>query len=407
MSTPALEAHPVDGVDDAVNDVRRRTASIVNELVLPNERDLIDGRPSALRHEITQRVKAEGLWAPHLPTDYGGMGLDVVGHALMNEVLAYSLAAAPLFGVVAPNAANEELLARLGTDDQKARWLLPLVEGSLQSAFSMTEPDRPGSDPRAIGTTARRDGDEWVVNGRKWFTSNGGRADFFVVMCRVVLDGGEPSPDMVQLIVPGAADGVTRVRSIGVWGQPTSEHWEIRYDDVRVPFDSVVGGPDGGHSAAQLRLGAGRVYHCMTAIGQMWRAFDLMVERASTRRVHGGLLADMQFTQGAIADSYLDIQSSRLMTLDAARKVDLGDGLARVDVSAIKVFVAEAWHRVADRAIQVWGAAGITDELPLGLMYLGARMLRIADGPDEVHRILIAKQVLRRRAEGHGWPFGR
>jgi len=363
-----------------------------------------------LRAAIKERVKSAGLWAPHLPTEYGGMGLDFLAHAYMNEVLAYALGAASLFGVVAPNSGNQSILVKYGTEEQKQKWLLPLIDGEMESGFSMTEPHNPGSDPRSLTTSAVLDGDHFVINGHKWFTSNGIDADFFIVMCRVV-DPTAEDPDprkgpMVQIIVPTATKGVNIVRGIGVWGRKTSDHCEVKYEDVRVPVENALGRVGEGHQAAQDRLGAGRVYHCMNSVGQMWRAFDLMVERARSREVHGGLLQDKQFIQGFIADSYMDIQAARLMTIHAAEKVDAGMQAARTDISAIKVFVPNAYTRVVDRAIQVWGAAGVSNDLPLFAMYQGARTLRIADGPDEVHKILIAKNVLGQFAGGEGWDFG-
>jgi acyl-CoA dehydrogenase len=210
---------------------------------------------------------------------------------------------------------------------------------------------------------------------------------------------------MVQIIVPTDTPGVDIVRGIGIWGSRTSDHCEVRYTDVRVPVDNALGQVGQGHRAAQDRLGAGRIFHCMNSVGQMWRAFDLMVERSLTREVHGGLLKDKQFVQGFIADSYLDITASRLMTIACAEKVDRGDPQVRTDISALKIFVPNAYSRVADRAIQVWGAAGVSSDLPLAGMYLGARTLRLADGPDEVHRILIAKNVLHHYEKGESWDF--
>jgi acyl-CoA dehydrogenase len=417
--TVVMNVRPVPALDDRINDIRARTAAIVNEDILPNESALwahhrngsVGDRERRHAIELRETIKAKvceaGLWAPHLPREYGGMGLDFLAHAYMNEVLAYAVGAAALFGVVAPNSGNERILAKYGTAEQKRKWLLPLVEGRMESGFSMTEPHNPGSDPRALDTTAVQHGDHWVINGHKWFTSNGIDADFFIVMCRV---GGEPDtaagPSMVQIIVPTNVRGVNIVRGIGVWGHATSDHCEVIYDDVRVPLENALGAVGSGHQAAQDRLGAGRIYHCMNSIGQMWRAFDLMVERAASRQVHGGLLRDKQFVQGFIADSYMDIQAARLMTIHAAEKMDREDVDARADISAIKVFVPAAYHRVVDRAIQVWGAAGVSNDLPLAGMYQGARTLRIADGPDEVHKILIAKQVLRSYDTGQSWDFG-
>ena len=401
-----MNVKPVPTLDERINDIRMRTAEIVNHDILPNEAALWGrgrDRDAAreLREDIKQKVRKEGLWAPHLPQEYGGMGLDFLAHAYMNEILAYAIGAAKLFGVVAPNSGNQKILAKYGTDEQKEKWLLPLIDGTMESGFSMTEPHNPGSDPRSLDTSAARDGDEWVINGHKWFTSNGIEADFFIVMARVAETGS-----MAQFIVPTDTPGVTIVRGIGIWGRDTSDHCEVKYEDVRIPVENMLGQVGQGHEAAQDRLGAGRIYHCMNSVGQMWRAFDLMVERAETRQVHGGLLKDKQFVQGFIADSYIDIQAARLMTIHAAEKIDQNDRAARTDISAIKVFVPAAYHRVVDRAIQVWGAAGVSNDLPLAGMYLGARTLRLADGPDEVHKILIAKNVLGRYTAGESWDFG-
>jgi len=413
-----MNVQPIPTVDDRINEVRALTAQIVNHEILPHENALwawrTDGRLTEAEREdarrrrehIKAKVKEAGLWAPHLPVEYGGAGLNFLEHAYMNEVLAYAVGAASLFGVVAPNSGNQQILVKYGTEEQKKKWLLPLIEGKMESGFSMTEPDAPGSDPRSLRTTARRDGDEWVINGHKWFTSNGKRADFFIVMCRTEDPDapGDRNAKMTQIIVPSDTPGVTIVRGITVWGQE-SDHCEIIYDDVRVPVTNQLGQTGSGHQAAQDRLGAGRIYHCMNSVGQMWRAFDLMVERSMSREVHGGALETKQFIQGFIADSYIDIQAARLMTLHCAEKIESGTD-PRTDISAIKVFVPAAYHRVVDRAIQVWGAAGVSGDLPLAGMYQGARTLRIADGPDEVHKILIAKNVLARYHSGFGWDFG-
>ncbi|HEU5301123.1 MAG TPA: acyl-CoA dehydrogenase family protein [Acidimicrobiia bacterium] len=413
-----MNVKPIPMVSDRINEIRMLTAKIVNEEILPNENLLFARRAGirltpeevekakGVREHIKQCVKQAGLWAPHLPEEYGGAGLDFLEVAYMNEVLAYALGGAALFGVVAPNSGNQKILVKYGTEEQKKKWLLPLIAGEMESGFSMTEPDNAGSDPRSIKTTARRDGDEWVINGHKWFTSNGHRADFFIVMCRTEDDegGADQSSRMTQIIVPKDTPGVNVVRGITVWNVP-SDHCEIIYDDVRVPIENQLGSRGSGHQAAQDRLGAGRVYHCMNSIGQMWRAFDLMVERSMTREVHGGLLETKQFIQGFIADSYIDIQAARLMTIHCAEKME-AEGDARTDISAIKVFVPAAYERVVDRAIQVWGAAGVSGDLPLAAMYQGARTLRLADGPDEVHRILIAKNVLSQYHRGNGWDFG-
>lgn len=411
-----MNVKPIPALEPRINEIRDLTARIINEQVLPNERELWALRRGAevteedrerareLRRHVQAKVKEAGLWAPHLPPEYGGAGLSFLEHAYMNEILAYCLGAASLFGVVAPNSGNQKILLKYGTDEQKKKWLVPLTEGTMQSGFSMTEPDQPGSDPRSLKTTARRDGDQWVINGHKWFTSNGKRADFLIVMCRTDDESSDRNGRMTQIIVPTDTPGLKLVRGVEVWGHD-SDHCEFLYDDVRVPLENQLGSTGSGHQAAQDRLGAGRVYHCMNSIGQMWRAFDLMVERMTMREVHGGKLETKQFMQGFIADSYIDIQAARLMTIHCAERMDSG-GDARTEISAIKIFVPEAYSRVVDRAIQVWGAAGVSGDLPLAGMYQGARTLRLADGPDEVHKILIAKNVLKRYHAGESWDFG-
>jgi len=225
-------------------------------------------------------------------------------------------------------------------------------------------------------------------------------------MCRTEDPDGpeDQNGKMTQIIVPADTPGVNVVRGVEVWGR-RSDHVEIIYENVRVPAANQLGQTGSGHRAAQDRLGAGRVYHCMNSVGQMWRAFDLMVERAATREVHGGVLETKQFVQGFIADSYIDLQAARLMTIHCAERMDSGLD-ARTEISAIKIFVPAAYHRVVDRAIQVWGAAGVSGDLPLAAMYQGARTLRLADGPDEVHKILIAKNVMGRYHAGEFWDFG-
>ncbi len=416
---PKMNVQPIPNVPERVNEIRRLTADIINKEILPNENFLWAWRTDKrftesdieqarqMREDIKHKVKEAGIWAPHLPVEYGGAGLNFLEHAYMNEVLAYAVGAAALFGVVAPNSGNQQILVKYGSEEQKKKWLIPLIEGKMESGFSMTEPDAPGSDPRAIKTSARRDGDEWVINGHKWFTSNGKRADFFIVMCRTEDPDGpaDRNGKMTQIIVPKETPGVNIIRGVPIWGNQESDHCEIIYDNVRVPVTNQLGATGTGHQAAQDRLGAGRIYHCMNSVGQMWRAFDLMVDRITKREVHGGLLETKQFMQGFIADSYIDIQAARLMTIHAAEKIESAED-PRTDISAIKIFVPAAYERVVDRAIQVWGAAGVSGDLPLAGMYQGARTLRIADGPDEVHKILIAKNVLSRYHHGQSWDFG-
>jgi len=410
-SLATLAVAPIPSLPDEVNQLRLDTAKIVSDHVIPNEEDLGGALPDAERgaliEELRSYVKESGLWAPHLPEEYGGMGIGFLGHAYMNEILAWSPWSNYIFGVQAPTSGNQSVLIKYGTEEQKKKFLEPTIRGEQTSCFSMTEPDQPGSDPRSLQTTAVKDGDEWVINGRKWFTSNGQNAAWALVMCRTEVEGegGGINEKMTQIIVPTDTPGFNIERSVPVWGQTGGSHCEIVYKDCRVPLENQLGSRGTGHAAAQDRLGAGRVYHCMNCVGQMWRAFDLMVKRATERQVHGGLLEDKQFIQGFIADSYMDIQASRLMTIRCAEVIDSG-GDPRTDISAIKVFVPNAMHRVVDRAIQVHGAMGVSGDTPLAGMYLGARTLRIADGPDEVHKILIAKNILKRYHDGMCWDFG-
>ncbi|MEO6044257.1 MAG: acyl-CoA dehydrogenase family protein [Tepidiformaceae bacterium] len=404
-----MQVAPIPDLDPEINELRLATANIVNRYVIPNEDRLGDweseDRPALFR-ELQENVKKAGLWAPHLPKEYGGMGIGFMKHAYMNEILAWSGYSNPIFGVVAPDSGNQTILIKYGTEEQKKKWLEPLIAGDIRSCFSMTEPDAPGSSPYAIQTRAVRDGDEWVINGRKWFTSGAKGAAFAIVMCRTEeLDGAGGARDkMTQIIVPTDTPGFKIERSVPVWGRD-SNHCEITYNNVRVPVTNQLGRTGTGHQAAQDRLGAGRVFHCMNSIGQMWRAFDLMVRRSIDREVHGGKLETKQFIQGFIADSYIDIQAARLMTIHTAQVIDSG-GDSRTDISAIKIFVPAAFERVVDRAIQVHGAMGVSGDTPLAGMYQGARTLRIADGPDEVHKILIAKNVLKKYHDGMSWDFG-
>ncbi len=402
-----MQIAPIPTLDDETNQIRGMTAKIVAERVIPNEHLLRLGAESAeLWRDLQQQVKQTGLWAPHLPEEYGGMGIGFLKLAYMNEILAWSPFSNAVFGIMAPNSGNQKILVKYGTEEQKKKWLEPLTRGEMQSCFAMTEPDNAGSDPRSLTTRAVREGNEWVINGHKWMASNAKRADFAIVMCRTE-DASDQDVNgrMTQIIVPTDTPGFNYIRSVPIWGHQDGHHGEIILENVRVPLENALGKAGSGHAAAQDRLGAGRVYHCMNCVGQMWRAFDMMVRRAMERKVHGGLLSEKQFIQGFIADSYMDIQASRLMTIRCAEVMEAGLD-ARTDISAIKVFVPAAMTRVVDRAIQVHGALGVSADTPLEAMYRGARTLRLADGPDEVHRILIAKNVLKHYASGQSWDFG-
>jgi acyl-CoA dehydrogenase len=360
-------------------------------------------RDTVLRLEepLKQKVKDAGLWAAHLPPELGGGGLGQVKLALLHEVLGQAFYASEVFGNMAPDSGNAELLAVGATDEQKVRWMYPLLEGKLRSAFSMTEPGA-GADPTLLSTRAERDGDEWVINGHKWFTSNGPSADILIVMA-VTDPDAPPHKRASMFVVPKETPGVNLLRTIGTMAEPCEHHlnWstgdsEIRYEDVRVPADHLVGQPGEGFLLAQKRLGPGRIHHCMRWIGMMQRAFDTMCERALSRYTHGSLLSEKQSIQNYIADSAAQMQAARLMTLHAAWKIDqVGASAARTEIAMIKYFGSRVLFDVIDKAIQVHGSLGYSTDLPLELMFRQARSFSIVDGPDEIHRMTVARRVLR------------
>ena len=279
----------------------------------------------------------------------------------------------------------------------------PLVAGEITSCFSMTEPEVSGADPTNLQTRAVRDGDEWVINGHKWFTSGALNASFAIVMC-VTEPEQPPHARMSQIIVPTDTPGFDVIRPVPVMGDTDGHHCEIRYRDARVPLTNVLGEPGGGFRIAQKRLGPGRIHHCMRWLGQSQRAFELMCDYSLHREVRGEPLAEKQTVQNWIADSYVEIQAARLLTLRAAEKIDAGDE-ARVEISAIKFFGAKVLHDVIDRAIQTHGARGVSGDTPLESMYRAARSARIYDGPDETHRMVVSRRILRSFREGAGWDF--
>jgi acyl-CoA dehydrogenase len=350
---------------------------------------------------LQAQVKERGLWAAHLPPELGGRGFGQVKLGLMNEILGTSIYAPNAFGCQAPDSGNSEILALAGTPEQQDRWLHPLLAGELKSAFSMTEPETPGSDPTQLRTRAVRDGDGYVLNGHKWFTSNGSIADFLIVMA--VTDPGEaPHRRASMFIVPVDTPGVKLVRDVPNMEHPTEHfgmlggHTEILYEDVRLPADALLGAEGDGFLIAQHRLVPGRIHHCMRWLGVARRAFDMLCERAVYRPVRGGLLRDKQTVQNWIADSSAQMQAARLMTLHAAWKIDqYGSSAARTDVSLIKFFGAQVLHDVVDRALQAHGGLGYSADMPLEKLYRYARHARFVDGADEVHRESVARQILR------------
>src|ERR671910_3612004 len=385
--------------------LKERYAAFMDEHVYPNE-PALGADDEELIAELRARAKAEGLWAPHLPPEAGGTGLGFLAYAHLNEVIGRSVHAQLVFNCQAPDAGNGEILHLFGTPEQKERWLRPLVEGEIRSFFSMTEPDQPGSDPTTLQARAVRDGDEWVIDGRKWFSSSAEGAAFGIVMAVTDADA-EPHRRASQILVAADTPGVEIVRPIPVMGHAGSgwsTHCEVWYRDVRVPVANTLGGPGDGFRIAQKRLGPGRIHHVMRWLGQMQRAFELLCSYSLEREVFGSRLADKQTVQNWIADSAAAIHACRLLTLDAARKLDEG-GEARVEVSLIKFYAARVLHDVIDRAIQVHGARGLTDETPLGLMYAQARAARIYDGPDEVHKLVVSRRILKEFAGGGTYRF--
>jgi alkylation response protein AidB-like acyl-CoA dehydrogenase len=386
-------------------ELRERYRAFMEEHVYPNEQRL-QSDDVELIGALQVKAKDEGLWAPHVPPEAGGTGLGFLAYAHLNEEIGRSTYAQLVFGCQAPDAGNAEILFMFGTDEQKERWLRPLVAGEIRSFFSMTEPEVPGSDPTTLRTTARREGDEWVIDGHKWFSSGADGAAFGIVMA-VSDPEAEPHRRASQIIVPADTPGVEVVRPIPVMGHVGSgwsTHCEVWYRGVRVPVENTLGEPGDGFRIAQKRLGPGRIHHVMRWLGQMQRAFELMCSYALEREAFGSRLADKQTVQNWIADSAAEIQACRLLTLDAAHKIDEGDE-ARVEVSVIKFYAARVLGEVIDRAIQVHGARGLTDETPLGAMYAMARGARIYDGPDEVHRMVVSRRILKEFERGGVWRF--
>lgn len=350
---------------------------------------------------LREEVKARGLYAAHLDPELGGQGFGQVKLGLMHEVLGTSPIAPFAFGNQAPDSGNSEILALAGTEEQKDRWLHPLLAGDLHSAFSMTEPDSAGSDPTLLRTRAVRDGDEYVITGHKWFSSNASIADFLIVMA-VTDPEARPHQRATMFIVPADTPGVRILRDVPTMEHPQEEfgkyggHAEIRYEDVRIPAANRLGAEGAGFLIAQQRLYPGRIHHCMRWLGVSKRAFDMLCERALSREAHGSLLSEKQSVQNWIADSAAQMQAARLMTLHAAWVMDTqGAAAARTEISLIKFFGAEVLHDVVDRALQVHGSLGYSTDLPLEQMYRFARGARFYDGPDEVHRQSVARQILR------------
>jgi acyl-CoA dehydrogenase len=350
--------------------------------------------------ELRARARAEGLWNLFMPDEEHGAGLTNWEYGVLCEEMGRSPAIAPMvFNCAAPDTGNTEILAEHGTPEQKERWLQPLLDGEIRSCFSMTEPEVAGSDPRTLQARAELDGDEWVINGHKWFTSGAVGASLAIAM--VVTDpDAHPYARASMILVPTDNPGFDLVRPVPVMGHDGGPgHCEIRYTDCRVPKASLLGPQQAGFVIAQDRLGPGRIHHCMRAIGSCERAIEMMCRRANEREAFGGKLAEKQFVQDFVAKSRIETEQARLLTLMAAWKMDTyGKKEARREISMIKVVAANVVMDVLDRAIQVHGALGMSDDTPLAGMWRFSRMLKVADGPDEVHKMVVARRELNRFA---------
>jgi acyl-CoA dehydrogenase len=356
-----------------------------------------DDRMRQVIDPLKEEVRKHQLWATHLGPELGGQGHGQLKLALLNEILGRSSWAPLIFGCQAPDTGNAEIIAHFGTPEQKERYLRPLLGGEVFSCYSMTEPDG-GSDPTQFKTRAERDGDDWVINGWKFFSSNARTAAFLIVM---VVTNPDVSPyrGMSMFLVPTDTPGVVIERNIGLGGEPPGEghHALIRYDNVRVPGGALLGGEGQAFAIAQTRLGGGRIHHAMRTIGLAARALDMMCERALSRTTQGSLLADKQFVQGYIADSYAQLTQFRLLVLYTAWSIDKHQDYLKVrkDIATVKVVMPGVLHDIAQRALQVHGALGASNEMPFHQMIMGAAVMGLADGPTEVHKVTVARQVLR------------
>ena len=367
----------------------------------------LDGARRAIIDPLKDEVRAHGMWATHLGPELGGQGFGQLKLALLNEILGRSMWASVVFGTQAPDTGNAEIIAHYGTDEQKAQYLQPLLHGEMFSSYSMTEPHA-GADPTLFTTSAVKDGDEWVINGWKYFSSNAKTASFLIVM---VVTNPEISAyqGMSMFLVPTDTPGVKIERNVGLYGEALNEgsHALIHYEEVRVPQSALLGGEGQAFAIAQTRLGGGRIHHAMRTIGMAQKAIDMMCERVLSRQTADGLLAEKQFVQGYIADSYAQLVQFRLFVLYTAWEIDKYNDYRRVrkDIATAKVVMPTVLHDIAWRAMQVHGALGTTNEMPLYGMIHAAGVMGLADGPTEVHKVTVARQVLRgyKPAEGM-WP---
>lgn len=385
--------------------VRERVKRFVEDKVYPVETQLddvsVDEYLSVMR-PLMAEAKTAGLWALGHPKEIGGQGMPFMDYVFINEVVGRSEHAMVALGT---HSLQDSIMLHLYADEEwRERYLAPLVAGEVFPSIGMTEPAVASSDPTQLETYAVLDGDEWVINGRKWFTTWANRAAYTTVFARTEPEDAPRHEAFSMIVVPTDTPGYDIVRDTPVFGMEGG-HCEVVYTDVRVPASNLLGPRGHGFKVAQKRLGPGRIFHSMRWLGQAQRAFDLMCRRANDRVAFGSPLADKQLVQKMIFDSAAEIQACRLLTLDAARTLDAGDE-ARVEIGLIKVVGAEMVHNVIDRAIQVYGAMGVTADTPLERMYRHARFARIYDGPDEVHVQSTARRILRTYRQGGDWDFG-
>ena len=392
---------------DKVNDLRARMNDFMERYIIPNERTYREqiaasGNPfhhAEIVDELKARARAEGLWNLFLPDNEYGAGLTNLEYAPLAEITGRVHWAPEVFNCNAPDTGNMEILAQFGTPEQKRDWLQPLLDGEMRSAFAMTEPEVASSDATNIQLTIRRDGDDYVLDGHKWWISGAmrPRCKIMIVMGKTAPDAPDRHRQQSMILVPVETPGVTLVRNLPVFGYIENEsHCEVTFEGVRVPASNLLGGEGDGFAIAEARLGPGRIHHCMRCIGAARRALELMGARVSGRVAFGKPLAQQGVIQEWIAESAIEIEQARLLTLKAAWMIDtVGKKAAQNEIAMIKVVAPGVMTRVADRAIQAFGGAGVSDDFPLAGMYAGGRTLRLADGPDEVHKRAVARSLLR------------
>ncbi|MGW0022548.1 acyl-CoA dehydrogenase family protein [Rhodococcus sp. NPDC003382] len=374
--------------------------------VITHAWDLQDPLRQKLIPPLQDKVREQGLWATHLGPELGGQGFGQLKLALLNEIVGRTHSGPIVFGAQAPDSGNTEILAHYGTPELKERYLKPLIENEIVSCYAMTEPQG-GSNPVEFETTAVLDGDEWVINGEKWFGSNARFASFYIIMA-VTDPDAEPHRRLSQFIVPADTPGVEIVRNTGVWGHDyeVGTHAYTRWTDVRIPKDHILGEVGQGFEVAQTRLGGGRIHHAMRTVGLVRASLDMMLERASSRTTRGKRLGDQQLVQEMIADSWLQIEQFRLLVLRTAWRIDRYKDYRKVirDIAAVKAAMPKVLLDVTSRAVQLHGSLGVSKELPLGKWLFESYHMGLADGATEIHKVSLARQLLR-DAEPHDGLF--